>query len=166
MAATVRRLLAVRSGSAAAAMHASALLAAEVAAVAAILRRGQRIMAMHSFLHHFACVMDSLGGLEDPSLARCVTRRQRRIACSVRGSVLTAHRLPPGRMSGAGWRLTCSARSEKANMQSLVVQNRCRRSPSCSKWSCSTLRSGRAAAAHLPREKPVACARSLRRKRM
>ena len=129
MAATVRRLLAVRSGSAAAAMPASALLAAEVAAVAAILRRGKRIMAMHSFLHYFACVMDSLGGLEDPSLARCVTQRQRRTACSVRDSMLTAHRLPPGRMSGAGWCLTSSARSKRANMLSLVVQNRCKRSP-------------------------------------
>jgi hypothetical protein len=88
MAAIVRRLLTVRSGSAAAAISASALLAAEVAALAAILRRGKRMFGMYTLLPHFACVMDSLGGLEDPSMARCVTQWQRRIAyspaCSLR----------------------------------------------------------------------------------
>jgi hypothetical protein len=68
----VRRLLGVRAGTAAAATPASALLAAEVTALAAALRRAKRLAALApETLCHLACVMDALGGLEDQNIARC-----------------------------------------------------------------------------------------------
>jgi hypothetical protein len=73
LAAVVRRLLGVKSGTAAATMPASALLATEVAALAATLRRAKRLAALSPIvLSQLVCVMNALGGLDDPSTARCV----------------------------------------------------------------------------------------------
>ena len=99
VAAVVRRLLCVRQGSAAAAMPASALLAAEVASLAATLRRGKRLMAMRIMLEHLTCVMDSLGGFEDPNIARCVAFCQNLAAAL---TACCAHANPPVCAAQAG----------------------------------------------------------------
>jgi hypothetical protein len=73
LAGLVRRLLGVRAGSAAAATPASALLTAELASLAATLRRAKRLTALTpSLVTNLTCVVDALGGLEDPNKARCV----------------------------------------------------------------------------------------------
>jgi hypothetical protein len=68
----VRRLLGVRAGTAAATTLASALLADEVAALAATLRRAKRLAALTpKTMCQLTCVMAALGGLTDQKIARC-----------------------------------------------------------------------------------------------